>query len=176
MAQHKTRWKNEVTFHELQSWIDTREPFANGCQTIKPRTSHPDISFWTQHDEELRKVILRSFPYWDVRSPDHPGWKHADRHRRGAARWSRIIILYFRLRMTPKQIGEEMNLPPRLVERIIKRIRWVAAGKTVHNKDRHPENWGGHRPGAGRPKKIKSEPSPNHLVGEVNVPSNGQPG
>jgi hypothetical protein len=80
---------------------------------------------WTKTDIGVRKVLLRAFPKLNIE----------ERQREKAARWARIIHLYYRMNYTYAQIAEEMSLhspgekrPYRKVERLLESIKNVGAG------------------------------------------------
>jgi hypothetical protein len=115
--------------------IDSKEMFMTGHTVRKggkgalaayERRSHPPK--WTLTDAGIRTVIRRAFPNFET-----------NEHQRAmAARWARIIYLYFRAGYTYSQVAEEMNLqsvssnrPYCKVETIIRSIHRVAAGKAA---------------------------------------------
>lgn len=137
---------------ELRQKIDSKEPFmVRGHGFIKPRSNDKkQVDDWTRDDKEVRKVLMRAFPKLAT----------DDRHRCGAARWVRVIHLYFRVHMTRQQVVDEMigswpEITRGIVGHIVRDARQVAKGLTSNSKERHPDNRGGTRPGAGRPTKSR---------------------
>lgn len=118
---------------------------THGHQIIKPRSDDKkSVPEWASDDKKVREIVLRSFPKFGTDT----------RQRKGAARWIRVIHLYFRMGMTRGQVAEEMGLKPIIIKGIIEGIRRVAQGKRYDGRGRlgvHPR---------GRPKKITclSEP------------------
>lgn len=101
-------------FQQLRKIIDSGDSFVGGGHTIiKIRRRKRKIPEWTRNDSAVKKVLLRSFPKLRVDIRD----------RTRAARWLRIIYLYFRLQYTHRQISEELELTPTNIKRIIISIR-----------------------------------------------------
>jgi hypothetical protein len=111
---------------QLRKKLDSKDPFmTRGHGIIKPRSDDKkSVPEWTLNDKKVREVVLRSFPDYTTNS----------RHRRGAARWIRIIHLYFRMGMTRGQVASEMNLSSEAVHDAIKGIRRVASGRRYDNR------------------------------------------
>lgn len=93
---------------------------THGHQIIKPRSDDKkSVPDWALDDKKVREVVLRSFPKYGTNA----------RQRKGAARWIRVIHLYFRMGMTRGQVAEEMGVTPVVVKSIVQAIRSVAAGR-----------------------------------------------
>jgi len=125
---------------QLRRKIDAKDPFmTHGHQILKPRSDDKKgVPEWATNDQKVREIVLRAFPKFAENG----------RQRKAAARWIRIIHLYFRMGMTRGQVAEEMGIKPGVVKGIVEGIRQVAAGKQYHRKvDR------GIKP-RGRPRKI----------------------
>ena len=115
--------------------------FPHGYQDAKARTYKRKMPLWTASDAGVQEVLLRAFP--KLRTNDAQG--------EAAARWARIIQLYFRTGYTRKQITEEMDLTPSQINNCLCRILRVGKGLRTDGKPR-----GGKR---GRPKKPGKIPS-----------------
>jgi hypothetical protein len=122
-------------------------------QIIKPRQGTHNIPDWTKDDRKVREVLLRSFPKLN----------NDDRHRKSAARWIRIIHLYFRMNMPRAQVLQEMrneggqekvSITLKQVSKIIERIRNAGNGLSTNGRARRSR--GGHRQGSGRPRAQSS--------------------
>jgi hypothetical protein len=114
------------TFGELRGSFDGQDPFMlMGHQILRPRVLRPSdrASEWTSN-KEVQKVLLRAFP--KLRTDR--------RQRKRAARWTRIIHLYFRMNMTAGQVAVEMRLKRKTVENLVASIRRVASGRRADNK------------------------------------------
>jgi hypothetical protein len=131
----------------ISQYIDLKEPFT--YRVIKPRSNdRKNTPEWALNDKKVQQVVLTVFPKPDIKQ----------RHRNGAARWIRIIYLYWRMGKTEGQVAEEMqdnwpDITPKAVNRTIARIRKVAEGLNSRGLPRR--QWGGRRPGAGR---LRSNP------------------
>jgi hypothetical protein len=138
---------------ELRESFDSRDPFiTGGHQILKPQSRERTVPPWTKDDASVRRVLLQSFPKLAT----------STRQRGKAARWNRIIHLYFRMQLTEGEIAEEFSDPmnpaatvtPKQINHMILSIRRAAA-RWLSGVS--PKKRGGKRPGAGRPKiQIKS--------------------
>lgn len=95
---------------------------GGGHQIVKPRQYKKTIPAWANNNDEIRKIVIRSFPKWDS----------DDKQRTRAARWVRVIQLYFRMGYTYVQAAEEMGLFPKQIKDIICRVRRVSVGKRAN--------------------------------------------
>jgi hypothetical protein len=140
----------------LNERIDSRDLFMSnhsirsggqGAVASAKRRAKPPK--WARTDKGIQKIIRLAFPHFETN----------ERQRKFAARWARVIYLYFRVGYTYSQIAEEMKLyskipnrPYNTVEMTIKHIQRAAEGKT--------SGYGGHPPvlygsrHKGRPKKF----------------------
>jgi len=109
--------------------------FPQGYQNAKARTHKHRVPLWTSSDKGIQEVLLRAFPELSTN----------DAQRDAAARWTRVIQLYFRTGYTRKQITEEMDLTASQINNCLCRILRVGKGLRTNGKPR-----GGKR---GRPKK-----------------------
>lgn len=115
------------------------DAFTGGFQvrTARSYTRKPQI--WANSSLEIQKVLLTAFPK-QATSPTQ---------RIRAGRWARAIHLYFRLGYTYSQVAVELSMKPRLVSRMLYRIKRVQQGKRSDSE----KGRGGKR---GRP-KIKGQ-------------------
>jgi hypothetical protein len=113
-------------FRQLRTKLDGSDPFVSGGhRIIKIRTATPRvIPDWTRNDKEVRKVLLRSFPKLN----EDPI------HRSQAARWTRVLHLYFRMGLTRGQISKEMKLSASQVNSFILTLKRVGAGHRADGK------------------------------------------
>lgn len=125
-------------FKQLRTFLDGDDPFVvGGHQMSDIRRKERPVPVWTKNDSEVRAVLLRAFPRLETDG----------RQRQSAARWLRIIYLYFRLQYTHRQTAAEMGLTPSVVTSVTRSIRRVASGRRADGSGQ----LGGKR---GRPKKI----------------------
>lgn len=112
------------TAAELRSKFDGASAFMNGGhQIIKIRRHERDVPEWAKSNEEIQKLLLRSFP----KMTTHP------LQRLRAGRWARIIHLYFRNGSTYSEVAEEMGESVVVIHSTLKRIRRAAsAGGREH--------------------------------------------
>jgi hypothetical protein len=105
---------------QLRAQLDSDDPFmTRGHGIKKPRTDDKkSVPDWALNDKEVQKIVLTSFPKYATNG----------RQRKSAARWIRVIHLYFRMGMTRGQVASEMNLKPIVIKGIIEGIRRLAAG------------------------------------------------
>ncbi len=135
------------TFGELRKKIDGNDPFMSSGHQIKKTVSrHRKIPDWVKSNAEVRKLLLRSFPKLATDT----------KQREKAARWTRVIHLYFKMSMTHGQIAEELGeqmddgtvkpLSLSTVQSIIRSITRVSQGRRADGR-------GNLVPQKGRPKK-----------------------
>jgi hypothetical protein len=119
---------------------------TGGHQIIKMRHADRTIPNWAKDDKKVRAILLRSFPEL----------KTNPTQRTRAARWATVIQLYYRMRMTPKQVAGQMTLNLNTTRMLIRNIGWAAKGKKANGLG----NFTG-RP-KGRPKKEIVTPNKQH--------------
>ncbi len=123
---------------QLRHHVDGNDSFMSGFQLGGARTYKRPAPEWTESKTETQRVLLTAFPQLSTNQ----------KQRRQASRWAQVIVLYFRLGYTAKQVGEEMGVRTSTVNGIVRRTRLVAAG--------HRSNGSGLRGGKrGRPKTKK---------------------
>jgi hypothetical protein len=79
-------------------------------------------SDWARSDKKVRELLLRAFP----KLADN------DLQRSRAARWARVINLYFRSGMSFGDTAAEMGLPKRQIEGVIRSIHRALVGKRAN--------------------------------------------
>jgi hypothetical protein len=111
------------TFSELRTVMDGSDPFmTDGHQIISPRSdSRKKVPAWSKDDDAVKKLLLCSFPKL----------KTNIKHRAGAARWMRIIHMYYRVGLTVGHIAEELHAKPNVIKRVLISIRRAANGKSA---------------------------------------------
>ena len=113
---------------QLRRNFDSNDPFMTNPNFVKGREGTHAIPEWTKDDKQVQELLLRSFPKWRTST-----W-----HREHAARWNRIIHLYYRMNLTQGQVAEEMNLTLKVVNHVLTRINKVAAGLSTNGRPRRP--------------------------------------
>src|SRR5260370_24383330 len=101
---------------QLRQHFDGSEGIMTGFQIGAARTYMRKAPAWVMDNVKIQRILLRAFP--KLRTDP--------RQRHQAARWAQVVVLYFHLGYTAKQIGEEMDVPRSTVVGIIRRIRLVA--------------------------------------------------
>jgi hypothetical protein len=144
-----------IDLAQLRKKFDSQDPFmSNGHQMIRPREDMHRRLDWTEDNKIVGEVLLRSWPHMRDRSS-----KKYYLHALKARLWLHIILFYFRLGMTAKQVADEPSnvnwkLTPKRVNHLALTIK--RAGERYSNGIL-PKPRGGKRPRAGRPKtQIKS--------------------
>lgn len=138
---------------ELRGKIDSNDPFmTRGHQILVARTyQKKKTPLWVNNKEETRKILLRSFPNLIL-----------DINRRArAARWARLIQLYWVVGYTHGQIVSELNdgkdgLEPvtlYAVRSALRSIKRASEGRRANGSGNFTGNRGGKRKGAGRKRK-----------------------
>jgi hypothetical protein len=120
------------TFGQLRRFIDSNDPFMTRGHKIRKLREGKDSGRkrpeWPFSDEAVRQVVSRSFP--------KPNEKTS--HRKGAARWLRVINLYYKMNMTQGQVAEEMGLTRKTVIRILQHLDKVSEGLSANGRERRP--------------------------------------
>jgi hypothetical protein len=132
-GQAYDRPNNEYgAYLELLDKMDASEPFMRGGhKVVKPRHKTKVIPDWALDDVKIQEIVLRSFPKLHIDG----------KQRAGAARWVRVIFLYFRREFTEGQIAyflgnpnedgsDIIPMPITAVRRLIWRVEKAATGKT----------------------------------------------
>jgi hypothetical protein len=128
-------------FQQLRKMFDGDDSFMTaGHQRTNLRTRERTVPDWTRSNKEVRKVLLRSFPKL-LADPQQ---------RLQAARWARVIHLYFRMHYTYKQVSAELDKTPKSIESIIRSIKRVADGRRANGNGLRSLR------GPGRPKSTKN--------------------
>lgn len=108
----------------------------------KPRTDDKKcVPEWALNDKEVQRIVLTSFPKYATDG----------RQRKSAARWIRVIHLFFRMGMTRGQVAEEMKVSYETVNSTIRAVRRVALGFRANG-----EGARGITKPMGRPKKVRA--------------------
>jgi hypothetical protein len=124
------------SFQELRKVLDGSDPFMTGGHGIrKPNSRRKKIPDWALNDVSVKEILIRSFPKLQTNL----------RQRKSAAKWVRVIHLYYRAGMTRGQVATEMGIKDNALKRTLISIKRVAAGRWTDNKGR----FGGKK---GRPK------------------------
>jgi len=125
---------------KLRSQID--DSFVSGGhQIVKARQYTRKTPEWVNSEIKIRALLLRVFPKLHTEP----------KQRERAARWGRIIQLYFRTGYTHTQVAHEMRLTADQVRSTIRAIRRAAAGQRADGS--------GPRSGKrGRPKRKTNAP------------------
>ena len=136
-------------YAKIRKYLDTDDPFvAGGHQIIKTAgaTRHQErvknTPEWTQSNDEVRKLLLRAFPRLNEETPVGRA------QRIKAARWLRVVHLYYRMGWTTGKVAEEMGLSLNTIKNTYKSICRVYKGLTANNRKRI-------KSGAGRPKVVR---------------------
>jgi hypothetical protein len=134
-------------YQGLMKVLDGHDTFVTGHQIIKTAgaTLHnqrvQNTPEWTRNDAEVRKLLLIAFPRLNEDST--VGRKQRIR----AARWLRVIHLYYRMGWTASKVSGELGVNVEIVKNTYKSICRVFKGLTANNKKRV-------KSGAGRPKIV----------------------
>jgi hypothetical protein len=109
--------------NKLRGRMDGNEGFMSAHQIKKVRTLQREIPAWTLNDKEVQKVILRSFP----------DFKKNRIHAARAARWVRIIHLYYRMQLPNSHVAKDMGITINVLKMALKGMRRVARGQRTDN-------------------------------------------
>jgi hypothetical protein len=129
---------------ELRQSFDGKDPFmTGGHQIMKVRKKEKIVPKWINDQVKIRQILLESFPKLATDSVQ----------RTRAARWARVIQLYYKMDYTDGQIVDELNdenpdstVTLYQIRSIIRSIKRVAIGRSANGTGQR-----GRKPG--RPKK-----------------------
>ncbi len=121
----------------LRQIVDGSESFMSHAGTMKVRTIDREVPEWTLSDARVREILLRSFPKL----------RKEEKQRSKAARWCRIIYLYYRMRLPRQIVAKELRISETGLNGHIQRIGWAASGLNTAGKKRSG-------------KKVNSPPTP----------------
>jgi hypothetical protein len=126
---------------------------AKGYQILKIRRPRKKVPDWVNDEDFIRALLLKSFP----------GMFEKTRERARAARWVRIIYLYFRLGWSRGQIAEEFQETYSSVDSAIRGILRVARGTRCDGRGKLTELGKRVKTGkTGRPRKVT--PVSKHIM------------
>lgn len=128
---------------QLRKRLDSNDPFmTRGHGIRKPRSDDKkSVPDWALSDKEVQRVVLTSFPKYATNG----------RQRKSAARWIRVIHLFFRMGMTRGQVVEEMKVSYFTVDSTIRAVRRVAQGLRANGEGKR-----GITKTMGRPRKVRA--------------------
>jgi hypothetical protein len=128
---------------QLRKKIDSNDPFmSRGHGIKKPRTDDKKrVPEWALSDKEIQRIVLTSFPKYATDG----------RQRKSAARWIRVIHLFFRMGWSRGHVAEEMKISYFFVDSTIRAVRRVAQGLRANG-----EGVRGIVKPIGRPKKVRA--------------------
>ena len=142
----------------LLNKFDGSEPFMNrGYRVIQPRHKAKNIPAWALDDKKVQEIVLRSFPKLATNM----------KQRARAARWVRIIFLYFRREFTVGDIANIMGTPSEdgsvitpmslvAVKALVRTIKRAAVGKRADGSGEMNMR-GRHRPMGAKGKGLKKK-------------------
>ena len=132
---------------KLRKKFESNEGFMNrGHQIMKVRTRSKEVPEWATDNVKTQALLLSVFPKLHTNT----------KQRRQAARWARVIHLYYRLGMPHNQVAEETKTGYGALRSLLRDMRRAALGFDSHKRVR------GLRP-RGRPKR-KTAPHPPPLL------------
>ena len=132
---------------ELRQYLDGKDPFmTGGHQIMKVRKKEKLIPKWVNDQQKIKEILLKSFPKLSTDS----------RQRMRAARWARVIQLYYKMDYTHGQIVDELNdeneeykVTLAQIRSIIRGIKRVATGRSANGTGKLGRK-------TGRPKKTRA--------------------
>ena len=112
-------------YKQLRKKFDGADSFVAGGHTVggKPGTRHADrvanTPEWANDDEQVRSLLLKVFPKLET----------DEKQRARAAKWARVIYLYFRMGYVTSRVAMELGVTIKYVDSLLRTIRRVATGK-----------------------------------------------
>lgn len=136
----------DTDLRQIRGKIDSDDPFfpghgikTGGSQGSRHARRIQSTPAWTKSDTKIRALLLKVFPKLGS----------DERQRERAARWTRVIYLYFRAGMTYSQIAEDMCISRNAAHELIKGIQRSSRGLDARGRERLRRR--------GRPKKIVTQ-------------------
>jgi hypothetical protein len=109
---------------QLRRKMDSNDPFmSGGHQIVKIRTREKVIPPWATDNREMQKLLLLAFPKLNSNM----------KQRKAAARWGRVIHLFYRMNLTKTDVAIELRIKRSIVKLIIQRAKRLAAGRRSNN-------------------------------------------
>lgn len=103
---------------KLRNMVDGSDSFIGGFQIGGLRKHKRKPQPWVNNQKEVQKMLLTAFPKLATN----------ERQRKRAARWVRVLYLYYNLQYTRTQVAADLSITPKAVEMIIERISCAHKG------------------------------------------------
>jgi hypothetical protein len=118
--QSNPNWTTKKEMTKLRGKVDLDDSFMMSHQIKWPRVliGQKDTPLWAVSDKEVRRVLLQTFP----------NLASDQRHRKSAARWTRAIVLVYRLGMPYNHAAAEMSISVGTLRSLLRNIRRAAKG------------------------------------------------
>lgn len=111
-------------FEKLRKKYDGNDGFMRGHQIQKVRKRDDQNVFeWAFNDSKVRLLLLSVFPKLGINQ----------RQRTKAARWLRVIYLYFRMRLPYPTVAKELSIDRVTLNNLVNRITRVSKGLRANN-------------------------------------------
>ena len=105
---------------ELRGIFDSNDSFMSRCRLKKRRSSqNREMPAWVKNPQQVQALLLRSFPRL----------KTDPKQRLRAARWARVIHLYFTLMLPFGDVLEEIGTTRNTLLALLRSIRRVAENR-----------------------------------------------
>lgn len=103
---------------ELREIFDSNDPFMSSGHQVKRRRSGQNRATpaWVKSSQQVQALLLRSFPR--LKTDPKQRWR--------AARWARVIHLYFTLMLPFGQVLEEIGTTRNTLLALLRSIRRVS--------------------------------------------------
>jgi hypothetical protein len=112
-------------FQQLRKILDGNDGFMTGSRigNLRHQRKRP-IPDWTRDNRKIKAILLDLFPklQTDVKQ------------RARAAKWARVIHLYFRLGYTYRQVAEELEITLSASRGLIWSINLVSRGRQANGR------------------------------------------
>lgn len=109
----------------LRTKFDANDQFMrSGHQIKKVRQRERQTPEWAMDDAKVRVLVNFSFPKW----------RESKAQRIRAARWVRIIHLYYRMKMSRPSVAKEIKITERHLTSILCGIGRIMRGKRYDNR------------------------------------------
>ena len=112
--------QHRIDMARLRNTVDGSEGFMEGHQITKVATKERVVPEWAMSNKEVQRILLMAFP----KLATNP------RQRKSAAIYTRIIYLYWRMKLPVTIVGREMGMDKVTLDRKIQILNRLAKGLT----------------------------------------------
>lgn len=107
---------------KLRKTFDGDDQFMSAFQVVTIRRQPRKFPVWALDNKLTQVIINRAFP----------NWRKNKTQRKRAARWARVIVLYYRNGMPFNHVSRELGLEKDHLRSLLRAIRRAAIGQRAN--------------------------------------------